>query len=480
MSDLGQCPYTQEDPLRVVELFAGIGAQRTALKNLGIPHDVVAIAEIDKHAIQAYQAIHGETRNLGDVSRIEHIPSCDLLTYSFPCIRGDQVVTTPDGMIAIKLLREGDTVLTHRNRYCKVTAHAMTGIQDTCRVCTPLGSLVCTHKHRIYTRQKTLFGHGKADFTAPSWRCADTLGKGDYVAYPGPPDLGAIQGTFYENAMRWAPVVAVEECGLAEVYDISVEQDESFVAEGMVVHNCQDLSIAGYQRGMTKGSGTRSSLLWEVGRLLTDAADSDALPKELLMENVDAIVNRRNLANFEKWIQDLYDLGYTSSWDILNAKDFGVPQNRKRCFMVSSLQPRKFIFPERHPTDKRLRDVLEEDVDEYYYLSDEKVAKYQEHKKRHDAQGHGLGWKPVNGDSIAHPLTALPSRHSQNFLVEEGEINGIKAAEPEPEPKIHLVGHIESGYDMYGRVYGTDGLSPSLRTFQGGGLVPKIKEDGQQ
>ena len=71
---------TEGVPLRVVELFAGIGAQRTALKNLGIPHDVVAIAEIDKHAIRAYQAIHGETRNLGDVSKIEHIPSCDLLT----------------------------------------------------------------------------------------------------------------------------------------------------------------------------------------------------------------------------------------------------------------------------------------------------------------------------------------------------------------------------------------------------------------
>ena len=139
--------------------------------------------------------------------------------------------------------------------------------------------------------------------------------------------------------------------------------------------------------------------------------------------------------------------------------------------MVSSLESRRFLFPEGHPTDKRLRDVLEDEVDESYYLSDEKVAKYQEHKRRHDAAGHGLGWKPVNGESIAHPLTAVPSRHSQNFVVEEGEINGVKA-----EPKIHLVGHVESGYDMYGRVYGTDGIAPAIRTYQGGGLAPKIKE----
>ena len=474
---LGQCPYTESDPLRVVELFAGIGAQRTALKNLGIPHDVVAIAEIDQNAIKAYQAIHGETRNLGDVSKIEHIPSCDLLTYSFPCIRGDQVVTTTEGMIAISLLKEGDMVLTHRGRYRKVTAHAMTGVQETCRICTPLGELVCTPFHRIYVRHKTLYGHGYGDFTTPCWKPADALMEGDYVGYPGPNDLGAeLHGTFYKDGIRWVPVRDIQECSPAEVYDISVEEDESFVAEGMIVHNCQDLSIAGYQRGMSRDSGTRSALLWEVGRLLTDAADCGSLPSELVMENVDAIVNKRNLPNFEKWIQDLYELGYTSSYDILNAKNFGVPQNRKRCFMVSSLQRRKFVFPTGHPTEKRLHDVLESDVDEYYYLSDEKVAKYQEHKKRHDAQGHGLGWKPVNGESIAHPLTAVPSRHSQNFLVEQGEINGIQAE----EPGIHLVGRIESKYDMYGRVYGTDGIAPSLRTFQGGGLVPKIKEDDSQ
>ncbi len=70
--------------LRVIELFAGIGAQTTALKRLGIEHEVVAICEIDKHAIKSYTALHGETPNLGDITKVERLPDCDLLTYSFP------------------------------------------------------------------------------------------------------------------------------------------------------------------------------------------------------------------------------------------------------------------------------------------------------------------------------------------------------------------------------------------------------------
>ena len=74
-----------KNPIRVVELFAGIGAQHQALENLGIPHEIVAISEIDKHAIAGYNAIHGEAPNLGDIRKIEHLPECDLITYSFPC-----------------------------------------------------------------------------------------------------------------------------------------------------------------------------------------------------------------------------------------------------------------------------------------------------------------------------------------------------------------------------------------------------------
>ena len=77
--------YTQENPLRLIELFAGIGSQTQALKNIGVPHKVVAISEIDKNALTSYKALHGETLNLGDIRRIEELPEADFWTYSFPC-----------------------------------------------------------------------------------------------------------------------------------------------------------------------------------------------------------------------------------------------------------------------------------------------------------------------------------------------------------------------------------------------------------
>ena len=121
---------------------------------------------------------------------------------------------------------------------------------------------------------------------------------------------------------------------------------------------------------MSKGSGTRSGLLWEVERLLKEAAE---LPQILLMENVPQVVSPKYIADFADWIAFLDSLGYKSKYEIINAKDYGVPQNRERCFMVSWLGDYYFDFPEPIPLQKRLKDVLEEKVDERYYLSDDKV-----------------------------------------------------------------------------------------------------------
>lgn len=293
--------------LRVVELFAGIGAQAQALENLGLDF-ASTVCEIDEKAYKSYCAIHGDTPNLGDITKVDHLPECDLLTYSFPC---------------------------------------------------------------------------------------------------------------------------------------------------------QDLSIAGCQRGMKQGSGTRSSLLWEVGRLLDDAKEREREPEVLLMENVDAILNRKNISEFERWIEFLTDLGYTSSYKVLNAKDFGVPQNRKRCFMVSSLGGRKFIFPEGFQLGRRLRDVLEDGVPEEYYLSEEKIAKYEKHKARHEAEGHGFGWRPNHGENIAYTVNTKLDRANQNFVIESPI----------------CVGNIQcEGFnEMTSRVYDAGGLSPTIRTPSGGGVMPKIE-----
>lgn len=136
---------------------------------------------------------------------------------------------------------------------------------------------------------------------------------------------------------------------------------------------CQDFSQAGRQRGGEQGSGTRSSLLWEVERAV------DAFhPKYLLMENVAALVGEKFMPLFQRWLARLQRHGYNNYWQEMNAKDFGVPQNRKRVFVVSKFteaDTSPYYFPLPFRLESRLRDVLENDVAERYYLSDAAIAR---------------------------------------------------------------------------------------------------------
>lgn len=204
--------------IKVIELFAGVGSQTQALKNIGVEHEVVGIAEIDKYAISSYMQLHRETHNFGDISKIENLPGSDLWTYSFPC---------------------------------------------------------------------------------------------------------------------------------------------------------QDLTNAG--RGAGIKEGTRSGLLFEVERLL----ETSEKPKYLLMENVKNLVGKKHKPDFDRWCQKLEELGYKNYWQILNAKDYGIPQNRERVFMVSILgEHEPFIFPEKEELKIQLLDLVEKEVDPGYYLKEQELKKY--------------------------------------------------------------------------------------------------------
>lgn len=139
---------------------------------------------------------------------------------------------------------------------------------------------------------------------------------------------------------------------------------------------CTDLSVAGKQAGMSKGSGTRSGLLWEVERILTEIRDSNGeLPQILFMENVPQVHSQDNMPDFRKWLDFLESLGYTNYYQDLNAKNYGVAQNRERCFMFSFLGEYNYHFPQPIPLKKKLKDYLEDNVDEKYYINNEKADK---------------------------------------------------------------------------------------------------------
>ncbi|MBO7692559.1 MAG: DNA (cytosine-5-)-methyltransferase [Methanobrevibacter sp.] len=135
---------------------------------------------------------------------------------------------------------------------------------------------------------------------------------------------------------------------------------------------CTDLSLAGRQAGMSRDSGTRSGLLWEVERLLKELP-KEQLPDVLIMENVPQVHSEKNLPDFEDWIDFLRKLGYSNFWQDLNAKDFGVPQNRDRCFMISMLGDYEYQFPRPIPLEKVIVDVLEDEVDEKFFIRSEKA-----------------------------------------------------------------------------------------------------------
>lgn len=176
---------------------------------------------------------------------------------------------------------------------------------------------------------------------------------------------------------------------------------------------CQDLSIAGKQKGMSKGSGTRSGLLWEVERILLELKEKGELPQVLLMENVPDVIGNKNYADFMEWYSALEEMGYQSYYKILNAKNYGIPQNRERCFMVSILGKYSYQFPKGIKLKNRLKDVLEDRVDEKYYLSQKIIETFT----RRNEKENGFHFD-ANERDIAKAVTAgvYKTRMDDNYV----------------------------------------------------------------
>ena len=341
--------------IKLFELFAGYGSQSLALKRLGVEFKNVGYCEIDKYAIQAHKALHGEDiPNFGDITKVDaqSLPDMDFLTYSFPC---------------------------------------------------------------------------------------------------------------------------------------------------------QDISVAGKGMGLSKDSGTRSSLLWECHKIIAAKR-----PKYLMMENVKNLVGKKNLPDFQSWINELRELGYNNYYKVINAKDCGVPQNRERVFCISirrDADEGTFRFNEPFDSGIRLKDLLEDEVDEKYYIGSEKVDKLLKQldyenidkvccdmtinqpkfrdignciKARYDA---GISNQRSEGIGVVVPCIT-PDR------IEKRQ-NGRRFKE-DGEPMFTLTGQDRHGVlvneckrlgNVYGEQFGTgyagnvwdkEGISPTITTMQGGGRQPHI------
>ena len=159
---------------------------------------------------------------------------------------------------------------------------------------------------------------------------------------------------------------------------------------------CQDWSNAGLQRGGEEGSGTRSSLLWECRKAIIAKK-----PKYLLLENVKALVGKKFKPYFDKWCNELSEYGYNSYWQVMNAKDYGIPQNRERVFLLSirkDVDEGSFVFPQKFELKEFLKDKLEDAVDDKYYLSEKSIEGFMGHNERHEEKGTGFLFKPKDAN----------------------------------------------------------------------------------
>ena len=184
---------------------------------------------------------------------------------------------------------------------------------------------------------------------------------------------------------------------------------------------CQDLSVGGLGKGMSDTS-TRTGMLWEVERILQECKDINALPDVLLMENVPQVHGVDNLEDFNKWKLRLEEMGYINYFQDLIATDYGIPQTRNRCFMVSILGEYSYTFPKPIPLTTRLKDILEDNVDEKYYLSDAMIKYLTDSVSSGGidrSESFNRIQEKIQQDGIAATITTnAGSRATDNYIVE--------------------------------------------------------------
>ena len=362
------------EPIKMIEIFSGIGAQAKALDQLPIPHEVIATMDVDKDAILSYAAMRYDLEK-------------EIETYDFPS--KEQMVSELQG----------------KN----------------------VGFDFQKNKHTITMKTN--------ENKVKQYYIADKLSK----------NLG----------------------------DVSLQKELPYA--DIIVHSspCQDYSQAGKGAGGDEGSGTRSSLMFESLRLIETSK-----PKYVLWENVAAVLTPKHRHNFIKYLERMSELGYENAFDLLNGKTFGVPQNRLRIFCVSrkiesndnkirniddmqkssnkqvesTMQEIRnnsnikmwidYKFPETIPLTTRLKDMLEANVDEKYYLPDDRLEKI------------------LNSSFMQEKIRKY-----------------VSTEEPEVKQIMNVMPGTNRANPNQGRVYDKEGIAPTLTKMDGGNRQPMVIDE---
>ena len=229
---------------------------------------------------------------------------------------------------------------------------------------------------------------------------------------------------------------------------------------------CQDISLAGKQKGFeADGERTRSGLFFEALRIIEDTK-----PRIAIAENVKNLTSKKFQKEFDIVLSSLEQAGYNNYWQVLNAKDYGIPQNRERVFIVSirkDVDNGLFKFPQPFELKLRLKDMLEDEVDEKFYLSSEYMDRFLRSNLEMKGDIYILGTTVGEGKGTN-------SRHLVHDI--EGIVGTLSATDCKQPKQILVDGNIypNTGNPQAGRIYNSEGISPSLDTCSGGNRMPKI------
>jgi len=388
--------------LKFIDFFSGIGGFRQGMVNSG--HKPVGWCEIDKYAQKSYRTLYdteGEFFN-DNVRTIKasELPEADVYTVGFPCFPKGTKIDTREGIKDIEKVKIGDWVLTHQNRYKRVKKTMQKKYnEEFIEIKAGDSRVVATKEHPFYIKEKL-----KGKFLSKAkWVEANHLNSDCFIGVPrktkGVLNLNDVE--FTDPYLYWIKIEEVkrfEQKSNVSVYNLSVEGDESYAANGFASHNCQSFSVAGRRGGL---KDTRGTLIFEVLRLAEKRQ-----PKYLFMENVKGLLSQDGGSAFATILNSIHEVGYEQiEWQVLNSKDFGLPQSRERVFIVaySGEEPPPEIFPIRRKAKNSIRQIanIEEDI-----------------RKRKNPQT--------------------------------------------------------------GRIYDSEGLSPTLTKVQGGGQIPKILENYEE
>lgn len=375
--------------INVFTAFSGYDSQCMALERLQetfpqFKYKLIGWSEIDEPAIASHNAVFPEAadKNYGDISKVDWntVPDFDLFTYSSPCITADQKILTKDGYKPIAEIEVGVEVMTKSGEYHKVIEKFDNGMHSTCflharHLSEPIH---CTYNHKFYVLLK-----GE---TEPKFVQAKDLTTNHYLGVPKEhfkmKYVDHDDDTFEMDGNVWFSFTKIEKGEIENVYNIEVDIDHSYILQGCITSNCQDFSRAGIQRGGEKGSGTRSSLLWECERTIREKR-----PAYCLLENVKALYSDKKFYPLLlRWKDTVNSYGYKSWIQVLNAKDYDVPQGRERVFMVSiredilekDFNGADYYFPAPMEPKREITDFLvsHDMIPEEYYLSEHKIPKF--------------------------------------------------------------------------------------------------------